>query len=426
MNKFMNHFEEKLVPIANVVGSNRILKCISTAFNMLMPIIIIGSIFTMLQTLQIDVYQNFIISTGLSELISLISKFTIEALSVYVAFLAGYVYITNEGLPEDAIPVGLLSLLSFFIMIPLANVKSTLYLGFDYLGAKGLFTALIVGILVGFIYSFVVKHNWVIHMPDGVPPTVAKSFNALIPGFIIVFVFLIIGGIFKFTVHCTFSEWFYSLLSTPLSAISGSLGAMMLLQLINSLFWFFGIHGGQIATPFLIILFMQAGVENQAAYAAGHAMPYILTCGFVFLIQLGGIGNTIGLAIDMFCFSKSKRYKQLGKLSILPSCCSINEPIMFGMPIILNPIMAIPFFIVPQLMILIAYFTMNFGLVSYPRIAMGATGTPLLFDGLLIAGVSGIVLQIILIIVSIIAYYPFFKVQDDIAYKEEQALEKAE
>lgn len=114
MNKFMNHFEEKLVPIANVVGSNRILKCISTAFNMLMPIIIIGSIFTMLQTLQIDVYQNFIISTGLSELISLISKFTIEALSVYVAFLAGYVYITNEGLPEDAIPVGLLSLLSFF------------------------------------------------------------------------------------------------------------------------------------------------------------------------------------------------------------------------------------------------------------------------------------------------------------------------
>ena len=169
------------------------------------------------------------------------------------------------------------------------------------------------------------------------------------------------------------------------------------------------------------MLFMQAGAENQAAYASGEPMQNILTMGFFLFMMLGGIGNTIGLSIDMILFSKSNRYKTLGKLAILPSWCGINEPIVFGMPLILNPIMAIPFFLIPQITTLIAYFSMQAGWVSLPRIAMGATGTPLLLDGWLICGVTGILLQIVLVIVAIILYYPFFKVQDNIALKEEQA-----
>lgn len=425
MQKIMEKMETVLTPIASKVGSNRLLKAISTAFNMIMPIIIIGAIFSLLSSMQITAYQNFLSQTGIGPILSLVGKFTTDMLAVYVAFTAAYAYVRNEGMSADAVPAGLLSILAFFIMTPLAsmavNEVPTTFISFDYLGSKGLFTALIVGIIVGYIYSVIVKKGWVIKMPDGVPPTVAKSFSALIPGFIITAIFLVINGIFSTTTGVTFSEWFYGIISAPLSALSGSLATYMILGFFASVFWFFGIHGGQVAMPFLFMLFMQAGAENQAAYASGQPMTNILTMGLFTFLMLGGIGNTIGLSIDMLLFSKSDRYKALGKLAILPSWCGINEPIVFGMPLILNPVMAIPFFFVPQIITLITYFAMTSGLVSLPRIAMGATGTPLLLDGWLICGLSGIILQIVLIVISVILYYPFFKVQDNIAWKEEQA-----
>lgn len=426
MSNFMSKMEAVLTPLAAKVGSNRILKAISTGFNMVMPIIIIGAIFSLLSTLQIAPYQAFLASTGLGTLLALIGKFTTDIMALYVAFCAAYAFLQNEGMKNDALPAGLLSILSFFIMTPLATVVvkkvSTTYIAFDYLGSKGLFTALLTGLLVGAIYKFVVSHGWTIKMPDGVPPTVSKSFSALIPGFMIAAVFLVINGAFKAGTGLSFSEWFYGILAAPLGALSGSLATFIILNVLASVFWFFGIHGGQVTLPFAMILFMQAGAENQAAFAAGKAMPNVLTVGLLGFLMLGGIGNTLGLSIDMLFFSKSERYKALGKLAILPSICSINEPIMFGMPLILNPIMAIPFFLVPLINSTITYFAMTGGLVSLPRIAMGAAGTPILLDGYLISGVSGIILQIVLVALTAIIYLPFFKVQDNVALKEESDL----
>ena len=388
-----------------------------------MPLIIIGAIFSLVSTLSIGGYQAFLQSSGIGKILALVGKFTTDLMALYVAFAAGYAYVRNEGMNNDAIPSGLLSVLAFFIMTPLTEVMinevPTTVLSFDYLGSKGLFTALLVGLLVGFIYTFVTKKGWVIKMPDGVPPTVAKSFSALIPGFVITGIFLVINGIFNALTGATFSEWLYSVLAAPLSALSGSVITFLVLLFICQVFWFFGIHGGQVTIPFMMILFMQAGVENQAAFGTGQPMQNIVTVGFLYFLMLGGAGNTMGLALDMLLFSKSKRYKSLGKLCILPSICNINEPVIFGMPIILNPVMAIPFLLVPQITAIITYFAMNLGLVSLPRIALGATGTPLILDGWMIAGLSGIILEVILIALTAIIYYPFFRVQDHMACQEE-------
>lgn len=423
MQKFMDKMENVLAPLATKVGGNRILKAVSTAFNMIMPLIIIGAIFSLVSTLSIGGYQAFLQSSGIGKILALIGKFTTDLMALYVAFAAGYAYVRNEGMNNDAIPSGLLSVLAFFIMTPLTEVMinevRTTVLSFDYLGSKGLFTALLVGLLVGFIYTFVTKKGWVIKMPDGVPPTVAKSFSALIPGFVITGIFLVINGIFNALTGATFSEWLYSVLAAPLSALSGSVITFLVLLFICQVFWFFGIHGGQVTIPFMMILFMQAGVENQAAFGTGQPMQNIVTVGFLYFLMLGGAGNTMGLALDMLLFSKSKRYKSLGKLCILPSICNINEPVIFGMPIILNPVMAIPFLLVPQITAIITYFAMNLGLVSLPRIALGATGTPLILDGWMIAGLSGIILEVILIALTAIIYYPFFRVQDHMACQEE-------
>ena len=423
MQKFMDKMENVLAPLATKVGGNRILKAVSTAFNMIMPLIIIGAIFSLVSTLSIGGYQAFLQSSGIGKILALVGKFTTDLMALYVAFAAGYAYVRNEGMNNDAIPSGLLSVLAFFIMTPLTEVMinevRTTVLSFDYLGSKGLFTALLVGLLVGFIYTFVTKKGWVIKMPDGVPPTVAKSFSALIPGFVITGIFLVINGIFNALTGATFSEWLYSVLAAPLSALSGSVITFLVLLFICQVFWFFGIHGGQVTIPFMMILFMQAVVENQAAFGTGQPMQNIVTVGFLYFLMLGGAGNTMGLALDMLLFSKSKRYKSLGKLCILPSICNINEPVIFGMPIILNPVMAIPFLLVPQITAIITYFAMNLGLVSLPRIALGATGTPLILDGWMIAGLSGIILEVILIALTAIIYYPFFRVQDHMACQEE-------
>lgn len=424
MEKVMSQMEAFLAPLANKIGSNKLLKTVSTAFNMMMPIIIIGAIFSLVTTLQVKPYQDLLAALNLAPILALASRFTTDMMAVYVAFAGAYAYVRNEGMSNDAILAGLLSLMSYFIISPLTSVMvndaPVTMISFDYLGSKGLFTALLVGILVGFLYTFIISHNWVIKMPDGVPPTVAKSFSALIPGFVIAAFFLAVNGIFAKTVGLSFSEWFYGLIATPLSSLSGSLLTFMVLNFIASAFWFFGIHGGQVAIPIMMMLFLQPGMENQTAFASGLEMTNVLTLGLLFYLMLGGIGNTIGLAINMFFFAKSERYKALGKIAILPSLCSINEPIMFGMPIMLNPVMALPFFIVPQIILVATYFVMNVGLVSLPRIAMGATGTPILLDGWLMAGISGVVWQVVLVAFSVVIYMPFFKVQDKLAFQEEQ------
>lgn len=423
MEKLMNRMEGVLAPLAIKIGSNKLLKTISSAFNMMMPIIIIGAMFSLLAMLQIKPYQDFLTATNIRSLLLIVSRFTTDVMAIYLAFATAYAYLHNEGLSGDSILAGMISLMAFFIITPLTTVmindSPVTMLAFNYLGSRGLFSALLVGILTGAIYTFIIKHNLVIKMPDGVPPSVAKSFSALIPGFVIAIVFIIINGVFAAVTNLTFGEWIYGVIATPLGSLSGSMYTFLFLNFLASLFWFFGIHGGQVSMPFMMIMFLQAGVENQTAYAAGLPMPHILTMGMMSFLMLGGIGNTIGLVLNMFFFSKSERYKTLGKLAILPSICAINEPVMFGMPLILNPIMAVPFFLAPAINFLLTYFVMNIGLVGLPRLARGAFGTPLLLDSWLLIGVSGVVWQIVLIALSVLMYLPFFKIQDKIAYREE-------
>lgn len=423
MQKFTNFLEEKLVPLANIVATNKALSAISTGFSIIMPILIIGAIFSLLSGLQLGPYQAFIQSTGLAEAFAIPPKVTTDLLAIYVVFAVAYAYCSNNNLQKEAYIGGFLALMAFFIITPTTVVgegfAAVKMLPFSWLGSAGLFMAIIVGLLTASIYIFVVKRNWVIKLPDGVPPTIAKSFSALVPGFIVAVVFLIINSFFLKVMGTDPNTFLYGIISAPLSALSGSLWTYLLLSFLSCLFWFFGLHGGMITMPFSIMLFTQAGVANQTAYLAGDPLPYIFTSTSIYVTLLGGIGATLSLCILMVFKSKSARFKTLGKLSIMPGICGINEPVMFGFPIILNPILALPFFAIPLVNGIIMYLTMSFGLVSAPRIATGAFGTPVFLDAFLVVGGAGIILQIFLIALDMLIYYPFFKIQDNIAYQEE-------
>jgi PTS system cellobiose-specific IIC component len=259
-------------------------------------------------------------------------------------------------------------------------------------------------------------------MPDGVPPTVAKSFTAIIPGFIvIVSVWVIRLLVENFTHFENVHTIVAKLLQQPLTNVGTSLVGTIFVFLLINLLWAIGLHGSTIVGSVMLPIWLQLTSENAAAYAAGLPVDNIVTAEFRYLIFIGGSGATLGLVLAMFFFSKSKQLKQMGRLAIGPGLFNINEPLIFGMPIVLNPIILIPFLITPVISVLITYLSMYYGWVASPIGVLPPGTMPILIGGYLMTGsVSGIVLQLILFAVSFVIYFPFFKIMDNQKYKEEQ------
>ena len=412
-----------LRPLAMKVGSNRALRTISAAYEMVMPMIFLGGIFALLDNLDIEAYQIFIAATGIKPFLSLPSKFTVDLLSLYLAFTAGYSYINAEGNGADGITSGLISLLCFFIVIPIngpaVHGDMTAGIQTDYFGSKGLLTALAAGILAGMCYESG-KKILAVKVPDGFPASIENAVNTLIPGAVAIGLFLAVCGLTQAYSTGVIAQRIYDTIIRLLQAMGSSLAVYCFLIFVSDVLWFFGIHGAQVTMPVFLLLFMAAGADNQSALSAGQSPQNIITMGLVAYLTLGGAGGTIGLAMLMRFFSKSERYRTLGKMAVLPSLCNVNEPILFGIPIISNPLMAVPFFVLPQAAILLTYGVMRLGLVAPPSLAAGVPGMPFLLGGFWMCGIPAAARQAVLSAITFVGYYPFFRIQDEAAYREEQ------
>lgn len=430
MDKFTSFIERYLLPVANKLSNNKYLGAITAGFSVLLPITMVGAIFTLLANLNIAPYQALISSIGLKTIFSFAPKVTTDMLSVYAVFLIGKACAEKIGIEKESTVVGTLSLLAFLVMIPLGvsgvaaeskevvTVAAALSTG--YLGAAGLFSAMIIGLIVPPFYKIFIDHNITIKMPEQVPPTISKSFSALIPAFAIAFAFSLVRLGFASTSFGTFNDFIYTVLRTPLAKLGASPLTFIVFIIMCSLMWFFGLHGGMIVMPFLKMLYMPALMENLAAYGAGAPIPNIITsANWMLYAALGGAGGTLGLCFLLAFAAKSERYKALGKIALPSGLCGINEPITFGLPMVLNTIMIIPLIITPITTFLISYICMSVGLVPLPNGVAVALGTPVVLSGFLCAGWQAAVLQIVLIIIQACIYYPFFRVLDKQALIEE-------
>lgn len=427
MQQFM---DEKIGPWATRIGNNKVLSSISNGFNMIMPIILIGAFFTFFATFNVEAYQSFLVSSGLKEVLNIIPMVTTSLLSLYVVFAIAYQYAKTIGMKEDAGTIGLLALLIFFVITPLTQTNLTSALlgtenimvyTFDWFGGTGLFSAIILGILVPLGYRLIVSKGWTIKMPDGVPDTISKSFSALIPFFILVTLALFINYGLSFTPFEYFHQVIYGILLLPLQSLTDNIFTIILILILMHFFWFFGMHGTLILGPVLLAVLMPATLENTNALAAGQPIPNIFSLASLSVIAIGGIGATLPLVISML-FAKSDRYKTFSKLAIVPSLVGINEPVIFGFPIMLNPMMFIPFMSVPIVNMLILYFAILMGFVSAPALINLPTGTPVFVEGFVQMGVNGVLLQLIMFVVSFAIYYPFARYLDQQEYKKEQEL----
>ena len=288
------------------------------------------------------------------------------------------------------------------------------------LSASGLFLGMMSTVLAVEIVRFVLGRGWTIKMPDSVPANVARSFDALIPGLFVILVFDILKLIFAMTSFETAQAFIFEIIQAPLTSIGATLPATILVVILETLLFSFGLHGPNILGAVMNPIWLTLTAENASAYAAGEVLPNIVNAQFYAnFIKIGGAGATFGLALLCLFVAKSSQFKTLGKLAIGPAIFNINEPLIFGMPIVLNPILMIPFIVSPVVMTTLTYILMNIGLIPLTNGVNIPWTTPPIISGFLISGWQGAVWQVIEMGLSALIFYPFFKLEDNKAYQIE-------
>ncbi|REJ30863.1 MAG: PTS cellobiose transporter subunit IIC [Caldibacillus debilis] len=433
MNKLSSFLEQKFMPTAVKIGNQRHLQAIRDGIVLTIPLIIIGSLFLIIAYFPIPGYDSFMKDVfGPNWQTSLLMPVgvTFDLLAVFV--VVGVSYRLAEHYKLDALSVVVTSVAAFMLVTPYEisftpegtdQVYQVRGIPLDLTSSKGMFVAIIVAIITTEIYRYIVKKNIIINMPAGVPPAVAKSFASLIPGFIVLLILWMLSLLLKATPFENMHNIVYVILGKPLSLLGGSYWGAIIAVIVAQLLWVTGIHGQGLVWGIMSPVWLALIDENRQAFVSGKEIPHIVNTQFMDIFySIGGSGTTLGLAILLLFRSRSKQLKQLGRLAIGPGIFNINEPITFGLPIIMNPIMMIPFIFVPVVIVTVSYFAMDFGLVAKTAGIMVPWTTPAPIGGFLATGnhISGAILQIVNVLISMALYYPFFRLYDNQKLKEEQ------
>lgn len=407
-----------LLSISSKVETNKYLGSIKEAFTMFVPFIIVGSFGSMLNILVSGangLAQWVPWLSNLSPAFTAINFVTISCMSLPIAFLIGYKLAEKENLPQ--LESGLIGLLSYLAVCP--NTISTVVeglkdpvvvngLGAGVIGAQGLFVSMIMSMVAVKFFGLLTNIDAIkIKMPDSVPTGIARSFNILIPIFIIITAFSVGGCLFNTFTGNYLNVWIYSIIQLPLQALANTTGGILVLALVNQLFWFLGIHGGMVIEGVRGPLSAAGLAENISAVQAGGVATNILTRGFwTSFVVVGGGGITLSLLIAIFIFSKREDHKSIAKFSLIPGICGINEPVVFGLPLVLNPIFANPFILNSVIAAFIAVVATNIGFLTCGVLDC-PPGLPVFVTGFISYGIHGIIVQAIILIVTFIIWVPF-------------------
>lgn len=437
MDRFIKFLEDKMMPIAGKIAAERHIRALRDGLSITMPLIIVGSIFMILGNLPIEGYADFVngIIPGFTTKILYPVRVTFDIVSLLATFSISY-YLAKDK-EVDGLSAGAIALAAFLLLIPVMSINETLQNGeilnlgrvwqTTNFSAGGLVAAILTAIISTEIFIYIVNKNWVIKMPDSVPPAVSKSFSAITPALVILTTFLGIRLLFEATAYETVFAFISKFLGAPLTAIGLSFGGTLSTIFLYHFFWTMGIHGTRVVFGVMDSILLPAMDQNRLALEAGTELPNIVTKQFhdIFVNGIGGCGATLGLIVVMLIFAKSKQLKTISKLAIGPAIFNISEPIIFGIPVVLNPIMIIPFVIGPMLAGAITYLSMYFGLVSAPAGIAVPWTTPLFVSGILATNgdIMAGVIQFINVLVVGLVYLPFVKVYDRQLVEQEKSLE---
>ena len=415
MNKFLDAISAKLLPLANVLGSNRYLGVLRDAFMLAFPITMFGSIIVVINNLP---FFSDNLKGTLYDLLGNGQLATMSIMTVFVVFGIGY-YLSKSYNVEGVFG-GAVALSSFLLLTPFytqtdggETVSNVLSL--DRLGAKGMFLGMITAFIAAELYSRFSNKGWQIKMPETVPPAVAKSFAALIPGTLTLSIFLginaIVTGVFNVNLH----DVIYQVIQKPLVGLGSSLGATLIALFFVQLLWFFGLHGQILVNSVMDPIWNTLNLENLEAYNAGKEVPHIISKAFMetFTVGLGGSGMTLAVIIIMAFVLKKKMYRDVGRLALGAGIFNVNEPVIFGLPIVMNATILIPWLIAPLIVTTLNYSVMALGIVPAPTGVSVPWTVPVFFSGMMATNsIMGGILQLIDVLLVGIIWYPFLLVLD--------------
>lgn len=401
------NFIDKLELFTQRFQGNIYIQAISQGMMGIMPITLIGGVFAIVSSLPIP--------TVLAKALSLLALMTSSLISIYVvaAISGAYAKLKNQ----DANNTMILSVLMFFLITPITkDVEGVIAISTKYLGNKGMFLAIIVGIIAPMLYFFFLEKNILkFNLPDSVPPAITKMFNSLVPYLVVGLIFVIINITFSLSSFGNAHDLVYTLLQAPLNNLGNSIWSAFILVMLAEFLWFFGIHGSMVTNIFLTALFAPQAAANLEALALGQAIPYVVSSSFIGAFKGP---RALALAFVLIYFAKSKHFKSVGKLAIVPSLFTISEPMKFGIPMILNLYLLIPMSLAPVVSLAIAYLANIIGFM--PRVAANVIQiVPPILSGFMAAGWQGAVVQIIQFIAIVFLYLPFIKRLDKIEVKKE-------
>ncbi|HCT5213863.1 TPA: PTS sugar transporter subunit IIC [Enterococcus faecalis] len=405
------YLEQKMLPIAGKLSSNKFLVAIRDGITLTMPLIIIGSLFMVIASFPVPGWETWLGDVGVSGYLWKGVDSSFGLIGLVASF--GIAHSLTKQYGVDGVSSGIISLSTFITVTPFLSSDAGAGMPTGYMAAKGLFVAIILGLINGYVYQWFINKNIQIKLPDTVPSAVAKSFSAIIPGAVLITFWLIIFGLLDTFSLPNIHDIAQVVLGKPLGLLGSNIFGTIIVVALNSLFWFIGIHGGNVINSVMQPIWIANLDANREAYQAGQSLPHIFTVAFMDnFVYIGGGGATIGLVLVMGYLARkkktSKQTKVLAPITVVPGLFNINEPTMFGLPVVLNVMLLVPFILAPIVNVVVAYSAMITGLVPSTRTVATWTMPPIISGFLTTGSLMGSVLQIVLIVLDILLYLPFF------------------
>ncbi|PEH49214.1 PTS sugar transporter subunit IIC [Enterococcus faecium] len=414
--------DRAFLPMVTSVVNLRPLTALRNGMTYTIPIIIVGSLFFLFAHFPVDYIAQWIDKTGFSMYFKQVYQATFDVIAFWIVFAIAYAYAKEENI--DRLPVGMTALSAYLLLIQPLNVQ--VEIDNIWTGGEGIIGAVATGLLIGWGYARLARFAKGWRQNGKIPENVWQSFTSLIPILAIVTFTLIGSAVFQQLFGMTVIQGIWTYIQLPIQSLIDTLFGVLLLGFFVPFLWLFGLHGSAMVNGLVSPILQANSLANAEILASGKELTvanggHIVTQQFLDqFMTVTGAGLTLGAVFFMMFFAKSRKYRELGKLSLLPAFFNINESIIFSTPIVMNPMMAVPFIFAPILSGLITYSALYFGFVPLFTAVQVPWTTPPILSGFLVGGVPAAILQGIVLAISFFIYFPFLKKIDSANFKKER------
>ena len=419
-DKIQNIMDKTIAPVASKVADSKMLDSLMGGMMCTLPMTLGVSVIAILINFPIPGFSDWVVSSGLMATGNSILTVTMNMMGIYISFFIGLRWGKVCGL--SGYTGGIVSGAVFLAFMPqqsFEDIPMASFINTSYMGSNGIFVAILLGLIVPKVTAILMS-KLEIKLPDMVPPMVADSLSPMFAAIVLFTAVWFAKWGLSFTPWGNLFDMINTLIGTPVTMVGASPLAYIIVCSLQSIFWFFGVHPN-VMLNFYAPVIMACSAANTEAIIAGEALPYGAWAVVALGTAIGGQANALGISISLL-FTKSERFKAIRGIALVPSLFNISEPLMFGLPVVLNPMYFIPFVLnIPVCAIVVqALYALGLGAAFNPTIQLPWV-LPQPVIAFMQGGIGCLVISVAVLAVSVLMYTPFTLMADRQALREEQA-----